>query len=151
MERMGRLDEAEEYEKKIQERYNDSSNLIAFYKRQLDQGNASYKSKYDDTIRTIFPQGLKQVTLADFSGPPTGGMRFQATNAAMKSNGVSSDQVIVALDGYKVENVAQYTMARGFSDSPNMQLIVWDGKTYQILSVNQPGRLFGVGMQDYSP
>jgi tetratricopeptide (TPR) repeat protein len=151
MERMGRLDEAEEYGKKIQERYNDSSNLIAFYKRQLDKGNASYKSKYDDTIRTIFPQGLKQVTLADFSGPPTGGMRFQATNAAMRSNGVSSDQVIVALDGYKVESVAQYTMTRGFSDSPNMQLIVWDGKTYQTLRVNQPGRLFGVGMQDYSP
>ena len=48
-----------------------------------------------------------------------------------------------------VQNQAQYTFVRALSDSPTMDLIVWDGQAYREITANQPGRLFGVEMQDY--
>ena len=99
LERMNRLDEAESYGQKIAERYNTQSALAAFYLRHP----AQYQAKFDALVKDTFPQGLRQVTLASLSGSPAAGLRFAATNDAMQRGGLSSNQIIVALDGYAVE------------------------------------------------
>jgi hypothetical protein len=76
-------------------------------------------------------------------------MQFSQTSDAMTQNGLSSDQVVVALDGYQVQSMAQYSMVRAMSDSPSMTFVVWDGHAYREIKANQPGRRFGVDMVDY--
>jgi tetratricopeptide (TPR) repeat protein len=148
--RMGELDQAEDYGQKIKERYNDSGPLIVFYHQQeLLNATGPYKAKFDDAILSVFPLGLKSVTVSSFSGPPTAGMQFSQTSDAMTQNGLSSDQVVVALDGYQVQSMAQYSMVRAMSDSPSMTFVVWDGHAYREIKANQPGRRFGVDMVDY--
>jgi tetratricopeptide (TPR) repeat protein len=149
LERMGRLGDAEEYGQKIMERYNEPGALGAFYKRHADKGEAGFQTKLDDLTTTEFPQGLKKVALASFSGPPSLGMIFTSTSDSMRANGIAAGQVIVALDGYEVQSQAQYTFVRSLSDSPEMEIILWDGQIYREIKANRPGRLFGVGMQDY--
>ena len=149
MEKMGRIPDAESYGQKILDRYNEAGPLVSFYKWRVAEGDAQYQEKIDRLTAQVFPDGLKTVTLASFSGPPTRGMNFASANDAMIKNGISADQVIVALDGYLVESEAQYTFVRGFSQSPVMHFIVWDGNEYREVTANQPGRLFGVEMQDY--
>ena len=148
-ETMGNLDKAEDYAQKIKDRYDDAGPLIGLYKRHADKGEGRFQAKFDDLAQTIFPYGLKQVTVASFSGAPTSGIQFQATNAAMQVFGLSSDQVVVALDGYAVQSAAQYTFVRNMSASPEMHFIVWDGGAYKEIEANRPGRLFGVELQDY--
>ncbi len=148
--RMGQFDRAEEYGRKIQERYNDSEPLIGFYSTMAGKGDPDFKAKLDASIQPVFPEGLKRVTLPSFEGLPKKGIRFSTTNSAMRANGLSSDQVIVALDGYQVENTAQYTRVRWFSKSPDMTFIVWDANAYREVKAHQPGRLFGVDILDYS-
>ncbi len=148
-EKMGHLDEAESYGQKINERYNDSSPLAQLYARQAAKGQAGYQAKFDAAAASAFPQGMKKVTLATFSAPPTVGTQFVETNDAMSAAGLSSDQVIVALDGYGVGSEAQYMFIRSLSDSPVLHFIVWDGKAYREITANRPGRRFGVDMHDY--
>jgi tetratricopeptide (TPR) repeat protein len=149
LERMGRNDEAEEYGRKILERYNESGPLLSLYKQNADKGDAASQKKFDDLSRTTFPQGMKKVTIGSFSGPPESGMEFTGASDSMRKFGIAAGQVIVALDGYAVQNKAQYTAIRSLSDSPEMKFIIWDGQTYREITASQPGRLFGVGMQDY--
>ncbi len=148
--RMGEFDQAEEYGRKIQERYHDSGPLIAFYRTMAAKGDAGFKAKFDASVREVFPAGLKSVTLSSFARPPQNGMRFYKTSATMAANGLSSDQVVVALDGYQTENVAQYEAVRSFSDSPGMAFIVWDGHAYREVKAHQPGRRFGVDIVNYT-
>ncbi len=109
LEKMGRLDEAEGYGQKILERYDESDELAAFYKRHSEDKDTRFKAKFDDLVLKVFPLGLTKVTLASFSGPPASGMNFTETSETMQQNGLSSQQVVVALDGYGVQNEAQYT------------------------------------------
>ena len=150
-EQAGNLSQAEEDGQKIQEQYNDIEPLAGFYKRQAEKGDARYQSKLDNLALTIFPDGLKKVTLASFSGPPSSGIKFSSTTEEMTKAGLSADQVIVALDGYGAQNQDQYTFLRALSGSPEMHFIVWDGKTYRELTANQPGRRFGVDIVEYHP
>jgi tetratricopeptide (TPR) repeat protein len=150
-EKMGQLDTAEDYGRKILERYNDSGALAAFYLRQLDKGATQYRQKFDQLSSAVFPDGLRKVTLASFSGAPRDGMSFTQSSDDLQHNGLSPDQVVVALDGYAVESQAQYVFVRSLSDSPTMQFIVWDGQAYRAITANEPGRHFGVEMRDYHP
>jgi len=104
-----------------------------------------------DPTSDIAPSGKTAVTLSSFTNPPTSGVQFDQTTDAMKQNGLSSDDIVVACDGTQVENTEQYTATRDASDSPSMKLIIWDGQSYRELNVNQPGRRFGVEMHDYKP
>ena len=147
--RMGQLTQAEDIGGQIKGRYNDSIPLIMFYKKQTDGGDATYKAKFDSALQDIFPSGLKPVTLASFTVPPTVGMQFSATSPGMTQNGLTSDDIVVALDGYEVDTVAEYALIRAFTDLPAMDLIIWDGQAYREIKATQAGRRFGVGMLDY--
>ena len=151
LEKRAQFDQAEEYGKKIVERYNDTDPLIGFYKRRSDAGDAAFQPKFDSFATAAFPEGMKKVTLGSFSGPPDAGVRFLVTNDALRRNGLSDQSIIVGLDGYAIENIKEYYFVRAFSDSPVMLFIVWDGQAYREITANQPGRHFGGDMKDYHP
>jgi hypothetical protein len=112
---------------------------------------AGYQIKIGAPGTDALPADKKQVTLASFTGAPTGGVQFDQTTDEMMDNHLSSDDVIVACDGIQVENAQQYTSVRDATDSSAMTLIVWDGKRYHELYVHQPHRKFGVQMHTYKP
>ncbi len=127
-EKMGHLDRAEDYGKKIDERYKQEGPLTKFYGRHPNK-----------------------VTLASFSGPPTAGIKYQTSTALMQAAGLTTDQVVVALDGNSVGNILQYDAVRGLSTDQAMTFIVWDGQAYKEIHASPPGRRFGVQMQNYHP
>jgi hypothetical protein len=58
--------------------------------------------------------------------------------------------VIVALDGYKVESVGQYMIVRGLSFDPHMDLIIWkDQQKYVEMKAYVPTRRFGIALDDF--
>jgi hypothetical protein len=148
--RMEKVAEAEEYGKKIQERYNDSGPLITFYQMMAFKGDLGFKAKLAAAIKQVFPSGLQPVMPSSFEGPPMEGIQFAETNKTLALAGLSSKQVVVALDGYRVQNVEQYTTVRSFSKASKMVFIIWNGHVSQEVTAYQPGRRFGVNILSYA-
>lgn len=107
------------------------------------------REQYDRVVGSIFPQGVREVTLASFSGPPRKGVSIRETNAFLERNGLRRGMVIVSLDGYRTDTFDQYTLVRSMKTEPLMRLVVWDGQKYSELTPEVDGRRFGVDMGDY--
>jgi hypothetical protein len=150
LERLGRLDEAEDYFGKINERYTDNGPLFAFYLRQDNaHPGGAYARKRQRFEHRVFPDGLQRVTLKDFGGSPSDGAQFTASNATLEYWKLKAGDVVVALDGYRIHNEEQYGTVRNFSDSPKMALIVWHDGRYAEFSVELQTRRFGVNLATY--
>ena len=59
--------------------------------------------------------------------------------------------MIVGLDGFRVRNLEEYSAVLALSQSPDMTLLVWRGKTYDEVKVSLWERLFYVQMRDFKP
>jgi hypothetical protein len=61
------------------------------------------------------------------------------------------DMVIVGLNGYRTDTVAQYSAVRAMSNQYNMpmSLIVWDGTGYRMSEGVLPAGRFDVDIRDY--
>src|SRR5687768_11828796 len=68
---------------------------------------------------------MKRVTAGSFKGAPRAGALVQATGKAGKRQGLEPADVVVAVDGYAVQNAAQYQVIRNISLDPAMRVVVW--------------------------
>jgi cytochrome c2 len=57
--------------------------------------------------------------------------------------------VIVAVYGVRVHNFAQYSYGRGLKDTPELDLIVWQGDGYHEFTPAPPNHLFGADFGDF--
>jgi hypothetical protein len=87
--------------------------------------------------------------LSDFSGTPKAGTVFKQGSLKLAQYGLDKGFVVVAVDGIRVENFAQYQAVREATKEDRMKLIVWNGTAYQEIFTTAPGRLFGVDMDNY--
>lgn len=142
-EKMGALEEAEEYFKNIQKRYRDDFSITSFYLRNRTK-NPAYEAFIAPIEKKVFSNGKIKVTLADFRGPPTGGCVYTTSNELSRSYGLAVGDVLVARDGIRVENLEQDTFLVEASTDPKMRLIVWQRTAYREIEVYLPGRRFGV-------
>ncbi len=146
LEKLGRLDEAEDYGKKIKERYGSSDKLIRLY--------AAHGDHFDlkQMTASTFPDGMIKTDLESLPpGPPTSGVQLTGVNHLMLQAGLRPGDIIVALDSYRVINTDQYTYLAGFNRDPNMTFIVWRKDRYLTIQANVPGRRFGVTLQTFRP
>lgn len=81
--------------------------------------------------------------------PPTTGACFTGTNEKLRKIGIDPSDVVVGLDGIRVENREQYFAVRTLSDSPDMLFLVWDGQRYAEMKAQQPGRRFNLDLRSY--
>ena len=148
MERRGKLKEAENYFEKIEERYENKEPLVAFYVRQR-AADPEYEKHAAAGQRTIFPDGMKKATLADFQEPPKVGTILNGNNRYVAAAKLKAGDVVVALDGYRTDTQVQYQYIRGLSsqDEP-LKLIVWDGIRYRETTANPPKRRFNIDLND---
>jgi len=143
---------AHEWFAKNEERYNDSGPLVAFCLRyEAATGDKRYSRDIRRQSSVIFPKGTESVTLASFSGQPQDGVSFLEENQVLRLAGMKAGDVIVAVDGIRVHNQAQYEFQRDQNTNPEMTLIVWQGNAYHEYKASPPGHRFGVEISTYQP
>jgi tetratricopeptide (TPR) repeat protein len=136
----------------LEERYDDSTPLLNFcFSYKAKTGDAKFDPELQKRVGKLFPKGMEKVSLADFKGPPTDGVAFSGANQALYTNHMEISDVIVAVYGVRVHGMAQYTFARTLKDTPELDLIVWQGDAYHELRPYVSGHLFGVNIADYNP
>ncbi len=102
-------------------------------------------------LESHHPKPLTSIKLADLTTPPKQGVRFTTQSDLMKEVGLSTQDVVVALDGQPVSTVDDYMIIRAISPSTNLVLFLWDGKAYRELVAHPPNKRFGVDMRVYYP
>ena len=141
LDRMGKVDEAESYLKKAEQRYPDSTkdDLVDFYARHRGK-SPSYADEEKKFRALIFPDGVEQVTLSDLHGQPKDGMALVKSSPRTEKAGLRSSDVIVAVNGCRVHNIYQYYAARAPSTNPNVKFIVWRAGNYMEMDSFFPKR-----------
>lgn len=150
-ERQGRHQEAEEGFGKVAERYNDTGELVAFYRRHGgDKPGTIYAKKFETLTHDVFPKGIQKARFEDFRDPPLQGVLVASENNATRHAGLQLNDVIVALNGDRTDTFEQYSMVRRFDTKPDMHLILFrPGTGYMELKCEQERRVFGVDFQTY--
>jgi len=143
-------DGAFEWYAKIEERYDDSGPLLAFCRRyQTETGDTRFEAEMQKRLGKLFTNGIENVSLTNFQGLPADGVSIQAENDLLKSARLRAGSVIVAVYGVRVHNFQQYNYARELKSTPELDLIVWQGRRYYEFKPNIPGHHFGVSFGDY--
>jgi len=134
-ERMGRYTDAQEWYEKIVERYGDRETtrepLDNFYIRYTHRvGDGRFGGEAAAALARVFPAGLERVSVAEIDGPPRLRDAMHAVRVAGDSQrstrfGLLKDDVVVAVNGYRVHNDRQYRLLWTFDDRPEATVIVW--------------------------
>jgi len=143
---------AQDYAKKCDERYNGEKAIeeaAALARMMKSAPQYVDVERYKFLIGSLFPDGLQQVTVESFSGPPQKGVAIRETSAFLEAKGLKQGMVIVALDGYRTDNFSQYGLVRSLTTDPQMKIVVWDGQKYSEVTPSVDDRRFGVDMGDY--
>jgi tetratricopeptide (TPR) repeat protein len=132
-ERMGRPAEAEAWYQKVAERYGDRRPLDQFYMRYAHRfPDGRFNTEARSALAALFPAGLERVSLVDFTEPPKPGEGVRVTGRSQRSTrfGLRKDDIVVALNGYRVGNDEQYATLWTFDDGPAATVIVWRDARY---------------------
>jgi len=144
--------EAFEWYAKIDERYDDSSPLLAFcFRYKAQTGDTRFESEAQKRIVKFFPNGIENVSLKDFQGPPRDGTLIEEDTDSLKVAGLKAGSVIVAVYGVRVHTAEQYYCARNFNNATELDLIVWQDGGYHEIKASPPDRRFGGNFGDYRP
>jgi hypothetical protein len=145
LDRMGDLTGAEENYERIAERYDSNAPLYLFYKRHESQmGEIGGKAKAMEA--EVFPGGMRAASLRDFSGKPKTGVSINGESDLLRKNGLKAGDVIVSIEGWRVDTFDQYSFIRELSESPRFRLIVYQDGQYREIAAEAEGRRFGVDM-----
>jgi len=126
-------------------------NWIEQYYRSHDEHDKADMVK-KLAIAAAFPEGLIDVKLSDFSGPPQAGVevyRMGDNHTGLFKGG----EVIVAVDGVKVNTKTQYSYVHSLdARSSDINLIFWQARGYhQKQARAKPPRILGLYLRDYEP
>jgi hypothetical protein len=147
-----RYSESFEYLLKLDERYHKPGQVIGWcqaYKNKT--GDMKYEGEVKKRLGTLFPKGMKKVSVSEMTGPPDGGVRFGQENAALQAAQISKSHIVVAVNGYRVYDTFQYDYVRDLNPEPKMTFVVWDGANYVERTASPPNHRFGVPIQTYYP
>lgn len=123
LERVGRYDEAEQVIQQINERYG-GEGLARYYARvSVWTEGKRYAAKGKEALERIMEGPLHKVTLQQLR-PGLTGYRFTFLSAKDERFGFKVNDVVVALDGYRVRSEGQHTFVIGLTDSRDMSAIV---------------------------
>ena len=147
-ERLGKLDEAEEDFTANVQAYNNKSGLLGFYYRrvEIDKDDA-YRAKYQRLLAEVFPDGL-QPEPTSMPGSPQKGVFVYKDSPYSRKYGVRTGDIIVGLEGWRVDSVEQYFAINTFKDDPAMKITLWRGQLVTI-EAKSPTRLLGTDLQTH--
>src|SRR5438128_9296910 len=145
METEKKYDEAMEYYRRNEERYNQPGPLVGFCVRyKAETGDSRYDKLVQERFKTLFPRGIEKVRATDFKSAPTEGVLISEENELLRQAGLKKGDIIVALDGTRVYDMTQYQYVRELTNASVMNFIVWTGAKFEEKNANPPKRRFGV-------
>jgi len=145
LERKGELDKAATLGEQLQQGYGYPAPIRGLYVRHRDH----FPQQYAAEVAQLFPAGMDRASLDMFLQPPVSGVRITGKHQPLAVSGLKLGDVIVACDGYRVESVDQYDVAR--EQDPALDLIVWSGGKYAEIKPNLPDHRFQADLDNYTP
>ena len=158
LEREGQVAQAEGYYRRDAERYEYEAPvappLMGFLHRMAEvRGDAAYEREYEQALARIFPDGLQPLPEDTGGAPPTGGVLIDGESERLEAAGLRGGDVIVGLDGWRVDTLDQYDTVVSFRPSPSnvrdMRLRVWRQTQYLDVEPEVRGRRFQVRMRTF--
>jgi hypothetical protein len=147
-ERLERWSEAEKLYQQAAARYQNDSDLIAFYYRAVNtHKQAQFETARNESVGRIFPGGLRPAAPATMSAPERG-VIVTKDNALSRKAGLQAGDIVVGLEGWQVESLPQYRAVNAFVDRDEMKLSVWRGKTFDV-TLSAPNRSIGIEFRTY--
>lgn len=134
MERTGRYSDAEAWYQRIVERYDYRGTLEDFYIRYERRiGDGRFRNQAAAALASRFPAGLQRVALGELVSPPLNSPELVRISGKFQKStafGLLKDDVVVALNGYRIHNDAQYQCVWTLDDKPEAAVIVWRNGRY---------------------
>jgi tetratricopeptide (TPR) repeat protein len=134
---------------KIEERYHDPWPLLNFCLGRQEPGGGPFIKPIEERLKILFPNGQEKISLRDFKSLPSDGAYIPTENQLLKSFGLSASNIIVAANGFRVHNVAQYSYLRDLQKAPEFDLIVWCGDGYRAFKPKIANHKFGIILSNY--
>jgi len=142
----GNARSAERYFRHASEGYEDPSDLLGFMLRHHRQG-----MEVDALKWKVFPGGVTSVSLPTLREAPASGLEVIGVKTIGERYGMRQDDIIVAVDGVRVNSLDQYHAAKTMSLDPTMRLIVWrDLKYTEVAGPIRYGGVWGY-VKEYGP
>jgi hypothetical protein len=116
LERRGEHDEASKLYEAIFERYPNADETLAgfLYRRVVVHRDTRHRKRWEEIRQQIFPNGLlPETTSAD---QPGRGVRVSADSAASRRVRLQTGDIIVGVDGWRVDNKDQFEAVLAFGD-----------------------------------
>lgn len=150
-ERTKRFDEAEEFYRREADRYGAADALAGFYHRMArGRRQAAYEQQLQRSLAQLFPDGLRRYDAAGYKIPPKQGVYLYGRSDAATRAGVQEGDVVIALDGWRVDNPKQYSTVRAFVEDAPLELTIWrDGQGVIRRSGTFKNRLMGIELRPY--
>jgi tetratricopeptide (TPR) repeat protein len=120
---------AEQYYRRAYERYDAPGYLLGFLLRQHRSGE-----EVDTLTWKVFPGGITRLSLPTLKDPPTSGVEVTGVEKLGERCNVHVHDIVVAVDGIRVQNLAQYYSAKTNSLDPVMHLVIWRDLKYSEVS-----------------
>jgi hypothetical protein len=147
-ERAGNIAAAEGLHQRSAERYEDPTFLAGFYQRRVrDFNEHSWETQWTELRTRLFPEGI-QPAPTSMPAPPVRGVIVTTDNDRSRKAGLQAGDVIVGLEGHRVDNLQQYRALNASYLNDELHLTVWRGTLFNI-SATTPGRLFGIDIRTH--
>lgn len=146
-ERRGRFDDAEQAAQHASG-YESSGDLFGFYYRAVNvHGRTSYRARLDALVHDVFPAGMQAVP-STLAAPPTSGVFIYKDSEFSRRHGVQAGDVIIGIEGWRVDDQRQYRAASATASTNVMKLTLWRGRVIAV-ELTAPGRLMGVEFRNH--
>lgn len=147
-EHLGDFDKAEEDFMRNAAGYNDPEHLLGFYYRRVEVAHDErYRQKWNKWLHETFPNGLQPEPTSMASTPKTGVYVYGDSERSRKA-GIRSGDIIVGLEGFRVDNYEQYRAINHFFEQERVKLTLWRGSLIKI-DAEAPNRLFGTDIRTH--
>jgi tetratricopeptide (TPR) repeat protein len=137
LERTEQYDDAQKVYQALVQRYPDLPDVLwSFYIRRTHRAvDGRFQAQAQEAIKRLFPQGMQQVVLGDLKERPSlanPGVPVMVAEELLAA-GAHKDDTIMAVDGYRVRNPAQYKCVLSLADGPGISLQVFrDGQFQEV-------------------
>lgn len=151
LDRVGRVDEAEQVYRELVERYPRRTDTLGTFllRRGLRAGNRTPDAVVLELLRPVFPDGVQPLQRHALAPQPGDGVAFATWGPRATDTGIRPTDIIVGMDGWRVRNTDQYIVLSRLQFDDVMVLTVWRDGRYQDVRVRVPERWFGTRFMNH--
>lgn len=140
--------QAETLYRQESERYDAPDDLYDFYTRGMAAGQKRHAQARDALVADAFPDGQRKIGAAP-TAPPTSGVLITGVEHDAQAAGLMWHDVIVAVDGIRVENFRQFAILRLSGSDPNMRFLLYRAGGYREVAATFKERKISAWFHDY--